>query len=50
MSSLDEIIGSIENLEVKRAIAVKMAINDFDTKDICDLLHVSDSFVSKWCE
>ena len=48
MSTLQEIIDSTESLEFKRAVAVKMVLSDFKMKDICDLLNVSDSFVSKW--
>ena len=48
MSSLEDIIDSPANLEVKRALAVKMIIFDFKTEDIGALLNVSDSFVSKW--
>lgn len=48
MLTLDDIIGSTENLEIKRALAVKMTLLGFKTKDICALLEVSDSFVSKW--
>ena len=48
MSSLDDIIDSPAGLEIKRALAVKMTLYDFKTKDICVLLNVSDSFVSKW--
>jgi len=48
MSSLEDIIDSPANLEVKRALAVKMILVDFKTEDICALLNVSDSFVSKW--
>jgi putative transposase len=48
MLNLDDIINSSENLEVKRALAVKMILHDFKTTDICSLLDVSDSFVSKW--
>ena len=48
MLNLDDIINSSENLEVKRALAVKMILHDFKTKEICSLLEVSDSFVSKW--
>ena len=46
--SLDDIIGAKDNFEAKRAIAVKMFRNSFETKDICELLNVSISFVSKW--
>jgi putative transposase len=48
MSSLDDMIDLPANLEVKRALAVKMILFDFKTEDICALLNVSDSFVSKW--
>lgn len=42
MSSLDEMIDSPKGLEIKRALAVKMILQDFKTKDICTLLDVSD--------
>ncbi|MDZ7622153.1 MAG: hypothetical protein U5O69_07135 [Candidatus Competibacteraceae bacterium] len=48
MFTLDDILDSLENLEMKRAIAVKMVQCDFKTEDICAVLNVSDSFVSKW--
>jgi putative transposase len=48
MSSLDNIIDLRANLEVKRALAVKMILFEFKTEDICALLNVSDAFVSKW--
>ncbi|MDV7395121.1 helix-turn-helix domain-containing protein, partial [Arthrospira platensis SPKY1] len=48
MFTLDDIVDSLENLEMKRAIAVKMIECDFKTEDICTVLNVSDSFVSKW--
>lgn len=48
MATLEDIINSPENLEVKRALAVKMFLFDFKTEDICTLLNVSDLFVSKW--
>lgn len=48
MFDLEDIIGAPEGLEIKRALAVKMIIHNFKTKDICSLLDVSDSFVSKW--
>ena len=48
MLKLEEIIDAAEGREIKRAIAVKMVILGFKTKDICDLLEVSDAFVSKW--
>jgi len=48
MLTLSDIIGSKDNLEMKRALAVKMVFLGFDTKNICALLDVSDSFVSKW--
>ena len=48
MSSLEDIIDLPANLEVKRALAVKMILFDVTTEDIGALLNVSDSFVSKW--
>ena len=48
MLKLEEIIDVPEGREIKRAIAVKMIILGFKTQDICDVLDVSDSFVSKW--
>ena len=48
MLKLEEIIDSPEGREIERAIAVKMVLRGFKTKDICGLLEVSDSFVSKW--
>ena len=48
MSSLDSMIDSPASLEMKRALAMKMMLFDFQTQDICALLTVSDSFVSKW--
>jgi putative transposase len=48
MSSLDDMIDLPANREVKRALAVKMILFDFKTEDICALLNVSNSFVSKW--
>ena len=48
MSSLEDIIDLPAHREAKRALAVKMILFDFKTEDICALLTVSDSFVSKW--
>jgi putative transposase len=48
MSSLEDIIDLPANLEVKRALAVKMILFDFKTEDIGALLTVSDAFVSQW--
>lgn len=48
MLNIDDIIGAQENLEMKRALAVKMILHGFKTEIICALLNVSDSFVSKW--
>ncbi len=48
MLTLEEIIDAPEGREIKRAIAVKMVVLGFKTKDVCDLLDASDSFVSKW--
>ena len=36
MSTLEDIIDSPENLEVKRALAVKMFLFDYKTEDICN--------------
>ena len=48
MLSLEDIIDSPANLEMKRALAVRMILFDFKTEAICALLNVSDAFVSKW--
>lgn len=48
MLSLEDIINGAEGREIKRALAVKMVIFGFKVKDICSVLEVSDSFVSKW--
>ena len=48
MPSLEDIITLPANLEMKRALAVKMILFDFKTEDICALLNVSHAFVSKW--
>jgi putative transposase len=48
MLKLEDIIDAPEGREIKRAMAVKMVILGFRTQDICDVLDVSDSFVSKW--
>lgn len=48
MSSLEDIIDSPTNLEMKRALALKMILFNFKTEDICSLLNVSHSLVSKW--
>ena len=48
MLKLEEMIDVPEGREIKRAIAVKMIILGFKAQDICDVLDVSDSFVSKW--
>lgn len=48
MSTLNDIIDSSANLEVKRALAVKMITSNFKTEQICCLLNVSAAFVSKW--
>ena len=45
---LEDSIDSKEGREVKRAVAVKMVLLGFKTQEICDVLAVSDSFVSKW--
>ena len=48
MSVLDDMIDLPANREMKRVLAVKMILLDFKTEDICALLNVSNSFVSKW--
>lgn len=48
MLKLEDIIDAPEGREIKRAMAVKMVLNGFKTQDICNVLEVSDSFVSKW--
>ena len=48
MLTLEAIIDAKEGREIKRAVAVKMALQGFKTQDICELLEVSDAFVSKW--
>lgn len=48
MLELDKIIDSLDGREAKRAIAVKMVIQGFEVKDICILLNISDSYISKW--
>jgi hypothetical protein len=40
MSSLEDIIDLPANLEVKRALAIKMILFDFKTEDMCALLKV----------
>ena len=34
--------------EYKRAMAVKLLLLEFEPRDIAELLHVTESFVSKW--
>lgn len=48
MTTLDDFINVPECREARRALAVKMVLMNFKTKDICELLNVSDAFVSKW--
>ena len=48
MSNLDAMIELPANLEMKRALAVKMILFEFKTEAICALLNVSDACVSKW--
>ena len=47
MLTLEDLIDAPEGREIKRALAVKMNMLGFTTKGICDVLEVSDSFVSK---
>jgi len=49
MRSLDEIINeSRDAREVKRAVCVKMALNEMPTSQVCEMLNVSPQYVSKW--
>ena len=49
MESLDEIINqSRDGREVKRALCVKMALQEMPTAQISALLNVSPQYVSKW--
>jgi transposase len=49
MRSLDEIINeSRDAREVKRALCVKMALNEMPTSQVCEMLNVSPQYVSKW--
>ena len=49
MPSLDEIISeSRDAREVKRAVCVKMALNEMPTSQVCEMLNVSPQYVSKW--
>lgn len=49
MTDLDNIINeSKEVREVKRALCVKMALSEISPSDICEVLNVSQPFVSKW--
>jgi len=49
MTDLDEIINQSKEVRaVKRALCVKMAVSEMPTAQICELLNVSQPFVSKW--
>ncbi len=49
MRSLDEIINeSRDAREVKRAVCVKMALNEMPSSQVCAMLNVSPQYVSKW--
>ncbi len=49
MGSLDEIINtSREAREVKRALSVKMVLQEVPTTQVCALLNVSPQYLSKW--
>jgi len=49
MTDLDEIINQSKEVRaVKRALCVKMAVSEMPTSQICELLNVSQPFVSKW--
>jgi transposase len=48
MLKLEDIIDAEEGREIKRALAVKMVLEEIKTHVICKVLEVSASFVSKW--
>ena len=49
MKDLDEIINQSKDVrEVKRALCVKMALSEMPTSHLCEMLNVSQPFVSKW--
>lgn len=49
MLTLEQIIdNSRDSREVKRALAVKMALKCMKNSDIADFLQVSESFINKW--
>lgn len=49
MKDLDELINSGQDArEVKRALSVKMSLNEIPTQTICKILNVSPAYVSKW--
>ena len=52
MSTLDQVNAFLDTTkdvrEYKRAMAVKMLVLEFEPHDIAELLHVTESFVSKW--
>ncbi|MBK8534435.1 MAG: hypothetical protein IPL59_04495 [Candidatus Competibacteraceae bacterium] len=45
MLNLDDIISSLEGLEIKRALAVKMLVHNFKTKEVTTPpdIHYSDT-------
>ena len=48
MLTLEAMIEAKEGREIKRAVAVKMILHGFQTQALCELLDVSEAFVSKW--
>jgi putative transposase len=48
MLELDDMIDLPANIEIKRALAVKMLLCELKPKEISFLLNVSEGFVSKW--
>jgi putative transposase len=52
VSTLDQINAFLDTTkdarEYKRALAVKLLLLDFEPHDIAEMLHVTESFVSKW--
>lgn len=52
MLTLDQVTTFLDSTkdarEYKRAMAVKLLLLEFEPCDIADMLHVTESFVSKW--
>jgi uncharacterized protein YjcR len=48
MLNLEDMNDLPAGLKIKRALALRMILHDFKTKEICAVLDVSDSFVRQW--